>query len=118
MILAFSLGDIIKVPFGYLLDWMYQFTNNYGFTSGGAVMTNNRTNIYDSYFFNNSSVSYGGALVSYSTTLVSGGTFSGNESTSGAVIFVGSMTLFLSPHLPTLPTADTLPLSSVTTAIT
>jgi len=64
------------------------FTNNYGFTSGGAVMTNNRTNIYDSYFFNNSSVSYGGALVTYSTTLVSGGTFSGNESTSGAVIFV------------------------------
>ena len=30
MILAFKLGEIIKVPFGYLLDWMYQFTNNYG----------------------------------------------------------------------------------------
>lgn len=25
-----SLSDIIRVPFGYLLDWLYQFTNNYG----------------------------------------------------------------------------------------
>ena len=30
MILSFGLGDIIKIPFGYLLDWMYQFTTNYG----------------------------------------------------------------------------------------
>ena len=30
MILAFSIGDIIKVPFGYLMDWLYQFTTNYG----------------------------------------------------------------------------------------
>lgn len=30
MILAFSLSDIIRVPFGYLLDWLYQFTNSYG----------------------------------------------------------------------------------------
>ena len=30
MILAFSLGDIIQVPFGYLLDWLYQFTSSYG----------------------------------------------------------------------------------------
>ena len=25
-----SLSDIIRVPFGYLLDWLYTFTNNYG----------------------------------------------------------------------------------------
>ena len=25
-----SLSDIIRVPFGYLLDWLYMFTNNYG----------------------------------------------------------------------------------------
>ena len=30
MILANGLGELIKVPFGYLLDWLYQFTNNYG----------------------------------------------------------------------------------------
>ena len=30
MILAFQLSDIITVPFGYLLDWLYQFTANYG----------------------------------------------------------------------------------------
>ncbi len=30
MILAFQLSDLITVPFGYLLDWLYQFTNNYG----------------------------------------------------------------------------------------
>ena len=30
MILAFGIGDIIKIPFGYLLDWLYQFTTNYG----------------------------------------------------------------------------------------
>ena len=30
MILAFKLSDIITVPFGYLLDWLYQFTSNYG----------------------------------------------------------------------------------------
>lgn len=30
MILAFQLSDIITVPFGYLLDWLYQFTSNYG----------------------------------------------------------------------------------------
>ena len=30
MILAFSLADIIQVPFGYLLDWLYQLTSGYG----------------------------------------------------------------------------------------
>ena len=30
MFLAFSIADIIQVPFGYLLDWLYQFTTNYG----------------------------------------------------------------------------------------
>ena len=25
-----SLSDIIRVPFGFLLDWLYTFTNNYG----------------------------------------------------------------------------------------
>ena len=30
MILAFSLADLIQVPFGWLLHWLYQFTNNYG----------------------------------------------------------------------------------------
>ena len=30
MILAFSLGDIIQVPFGLLLKMLYQFTDNYG----------------------------------------------------------------------------------------
>ena len=30
MILAFKLADIIQVPFGYLLDWLYQLTTNYG----------------------------------------------------------------------------------------
>ncbi len=30
MILAFNLGDIITVPFGYLMSWLYALTNNYG----------------------------------------------------------------------------------------
>ena len=30
MILAFQFSDIIRVPFGYLMDWLYQFTSNYG----------------------------------------------------------------------------------------
>ena len=31
MILANGfLGNLIKIPFGYLLDWLYQFTTNYG----------------------------------------------------------------------------------------
>ena len=30
MILANGLGDLIKIPFGYLLDGLYQFTTNYG----------------------------------------------------------------------------------------
>ena len=30
MFLAFKLSDIITVPFGYLLDWLYVFTQNYG----------------------------------------------------------------------------------------
>ncbi len=30
MVLAFQLRDIITVPFGYLLDWLYRFTDNYG----------------------------------------------------------------------------------------
>ena len=28
--LAFQLSDIITIPFGYLLSWLYQFTTNYG----------------------------------------------------------------------------------------
>lgn len=30
MFLAFHISDIITIPFGYLLDWLYQFTSNYG----------------------------------------------------------------------------------------
>ncbi|MBE6932631.1 MAG: YidC/Oxa1 family membrane protein insertase [Ruminococcaceae bacterium] len=30
MILAFSLMDIIRVPFGYILEWLYNWTANYG----------------------------------------------------------------------------------------
>ena len=30
MFLAFNIADIIQVPFGYLLDYLYQFTTNYG----------------------------------------------------------------------------------------
>ncbi len=30
MLLAFDIGDIIRVPFGYLLDILYRFTSNYG----------------------------------------------------------------------------------------
>lgn len=30
MILAFNLADIIQIPFGYLLDWLYQLTTSYG----------------------------------------------------------------------------------------
>ncbi|MBR4109410.1 MAG: membrane protein insertase YidC [Oscillospiraceae bacterium] len=30
MILAFSLSDIVRVPFGYLMSLLYQFTTNYG----------------------------------------------------------------------------------------
>lgn len=30
MILAFQISDIIRIPFGYLLDWLYQITTNYG----------------------------------------------------------------------------------------
>ena len=30
MILSFSLWDIIRVPFGYVLEWLYNWTANYG----------------------------------------------------------------------------------------
>ena len=30
MLLAFSLRDIITVPFGYLIAWLYQITSSYG----------------------------------------------------------------------------------------
>ena len=30
MFLAFKLSDLITIPFGYLMDWLYQFTANYG----------------------------------------------------------------------------------------
>ena len=30
MILAFSLSDLIRLPFGYLIDFLYQLTTNYG----------------------------------------------------------------------------------------
>ena len=32
MFLSFSIADIIQVPFGYLLDWLYQFSHSYGFS--------------------------------------------------------------------------------------
>ena len=31
MFLSFSIADIIQVPFGYLLDWLYQLFGSYGF---------------------------------------------------------------------------------------
>ena len=31
MFLAFKLSDLITIPFGYLMDWLYQVTNNYGY---------------------------------------------------------------------------------------
>lgn len=30
MVLAFSLSDIVTVPFGYIMEWLYQLTSNYG----------------------------------------------------------------------------------------
>ena len=30
MFLAFKLTDIITVPFGWLMGWLYQITGNYG----------------------------------------------------------------------------------------
>ena len=30
MLLAFNISDIIRVPFGYILDFLYRFTNSYG----------------------------------------------------------------------------------------
>ena len=30
MFLAFKLRDLITIPFGYLMDWLYQITGNYG----------------------------------------------------------------------------------------
>ena len=30
MFLAFNISDIIRIPFGYILDYMYRFTNSYG----------------------------------------------------------------------------------------
>ena len=30
MFLAFKLSNIITIPFGYLMDWLYQITSNYG----------------------------------------------------------------------------------------
>ena len=30
MFLAFKLSDLITIPFGYLMDWLYRMTNNYG----------------------------------------------------------------------------------------
>lgn len=30
MYLAFSLSDIIQIPFGYLMEWLYRLTGNYG----------------------------------------------------------------------------------------
>ena len=30
MFLAFNISDIIRIPFGYILDFLYQFTTNYG----------------------------------------------------------------------------------------
>ncbi len=30
MFLAFNISDVIRIPFGYVLDYLYQFTTNYG----------------------------------------------------------------------------------------
>ena len=30
MFLAFHLSDIITIPFGYMLEWMYNLTSSYG----------------------------------------------------------------------------------------
>ena len=30
MFLAFNPADIVTVPFGYLLRWLYELTGNYG----------------------------------------------------------------------------------------
>ena len=30
MFLAFQIGDIIRIPFGYILEWLYNWTANYG----------------------------------------------------------------------------------------
>ncbi len=30
MFLAFKFSDLITIPFGYLMDWLYQITSNYG----------------------------------------------------------------------------------------
>ncbi len=30
MFLAFNISDLIRIPFGYILDFLYQFTTNYG----------------------------------------------------------------------------------------
>ena len=30
MLLAFNISDIIRVPFGYIMDFLYQITNSYG----------------------------------------------------------------------------------------
>ena len=30
MVLAFRLMDIITVPFGYIMEWLYRLTSNYG----------------------------------------------------------------------------------------
>ena len=30
MFLAFQISDIIRIPFGYVLDFLYQLTTNYG----------------------------------------------------------------------------------------
>ena len=30
MFLAFNISDIIRIPFGYVLDFLYQLTTNYG----------------------------------------------------------------------------------------
>ena len=30
MFLAFNISDAIRIPFGYLLDFLYQLTTNYG----------------------------------------------------------------------------------------
>lgn len=32
MFLAFKLSDLVTVPFGYVMDWLYLFTQNYGVT--------------------------------------------------------------------------------------
>ena len=40
-----GLSDLIRVPFGYLLDWLYTFTNNYGLADVGQEQEEHAQNV-------------------------------------------------------------------------